>query len=206
MERATSSIDAAQEDFLVQPDSAARGKQQGYRKGRYTGTMAEIIKTYIEQWPATRFIGKRYSTNDMKDGNFSQLWQTWFANNWFEPLDALAVPGIDNGYLGLSRCFGDHFDYWIGVLAPESTIVPEGYECLDIPASKVGVSWIQGEDGPELYNKHEECVAALEKADLGTPQRGEDGTLLSFERYNCPRFTETDGNGLKILDYGIVYG
>ena len=42
--------------------------------------MAEIIKTFKEEIPAMRFIGKKYP-------NFGPWWGEWFANGWFDLIE-----------------------------------------------------------------------------------------------------------------------
>ena len=49
----------------------------------------EIINAYIEECPACRFIGKRYTPKDSVNGSYGHKWGEWWANNWFEPLDKL---------------------------------------------------------------------------------------------------------------------
>ena len=41
--------------------------------------MAEIIKTFKENVPAMRFIGKKYP-------DFGGWWGDWFANGWFDEI------------------------------------------------------------------------------------------------------------------------
>ena len=66
--------------------------------------MAEIIKTFKEKIPAMRFIGKKYP-------NFGPMWGEWFANGWFDQLEA-TMGGVEKitaiwenggGYVGLER-------------------------------------------------------------------------------------------------------
>ena len=42
--------------------------------------MAEIIKTFREEVPAMRFIGKKYP-------DFGGWWGEWFANGWFDEIE-----------------------------------------------------------------------------------------------------------------------
>ena len=55
--------------------------------------MAEIIKTFKEDIPAMRFIGKKYP-------NFGPMWGEWFANGWFDKLEEAME---DNCHLGKWR-------------------------------------------------------------------------------------------------------
>lgn len=98
--------------------------------------MAEIINVYREYSPALRFIGKRYSNADRGiDGSYSEKWCEWFQNDWFDALEGLKRPDIDNGHIGLCRCdwidFESNFQYWIGMFLPAGTDVPPGYDFAD---------------------------------------------------------------------------
>ena len=98
--------------------------------------MASIIKTFREEIPAMRFIGKKYE-------GFGPWWGEWFANGWFDTIEK-AMGGIDSilkfwenggGYVGLERRAVDQpFEYWIGMFTPADTPVPEGFACVDFPA------------------------------------------------------------------------
>jgi hypothetical protein len=44
--------------------------------------MPEIIKTYKQEIPARRFIGKKYNDNDRVNGTFGKHWTDWFQNRW----------------------------------------------------------------------------------------------------------------------------
>ena len=63
--------------------------------------MAKIIKTYREELPQVRFIGKRYGNEDRNEmGSFSSQWEEWFREGWFSLLEN-ANPPIEDAYLGL---------------------------------------------------------------------------------------------------------
>ena len=66
--------------------------------------MASIVKTFREEVPAMRFIGKKYE-------GFGPWWGEWFANGWFDEIEK-AMGGTDSilkiwenggGYVGLER-------------------------------------------------------------------------------------------------------
>jgi AraC family transcriptional regulator len=85
--------------------------------------MAEVIKTYKQSMPASRFIGKKYGDEDRVNGLFSARWNEWFQNGWFEEIEK--APGYntaffeDGGaYIGMMRHKnGEPFQYWIGIFA-----------------------------------------------------------------------------------------
>ena len=55
--------------------------------------MAEITKTYVEDFPAARFVGKRYSKADGDNGGYGHIWGQWLQESWFGPLEALGDTG-----------------------------------------------------------------------------------------------------------------
>lgn len=167
--------------------------------------MAEVIKTYKQRIPATRFIGKKYGDEDRVDGLFGARWGDWHQNNWFADIEN--APGSNTtffedagGCIGLMRWKeGEPFQYWIGMFTPEGTTVPEGFQHLDLPAKTLGVCWIQGTE-PDIYGKDDLVMEAFHQHGI-EPVTDEEGAFWFFERYTCPRFTEPDGNGRVILDH-----
>ena len=168
--------------------------------------MADIVKMYRQELPAFRFIGKKYGDGERVNGGFGSQWGEWFQNGWFEALEKLPGGGealCEDGsaYLGLMRSKeGEPFEYWIGMLLPAGTKVPEGYGYVDFPASAIGICWLKG---PEytLYCQEPRCCTAL--AENGYEPLAENDVWWFFERYACPRFTTPDENGEVILDIGF---
>ncbi len=165
--------------------------------------MAEVIKVYRQSVPAVRFIGKKYGEEDGAGGGFGRQWETWFANNWFEPLeksfDRTSFYEDSDAYIGLMRWKdGEPFEYWIGMFCPEGTAVPEGYGHHDFPASDLGVVWLYGKDG-EVYGQEGKCSESCSKEGFKIITDGQ-GACWFFERYGCPRFTTPDEKGNIILD------
>lgn len=171
---------------------------------------AEIIKVYKEHLPSVRLIGKRY-TNADRIGGFGHKWGEWFEKGWFSVLENLGeLTDIENGYLGFMRynCNeqGDTFEYWIGMFFAVDTVVPEGYEYIDLDESDIGVCWIKGKENEGLYGMHEACMTKYQEKGVGTFREDDQGRICFFERYQCPRFTTPDAEGNVILDYGIYLG
>jgi len=165
----------------------------------------KIIKTFREDIPEARFIGKKYTEADRTNGSFGRFWGEWFQKGWFQPLEALspqkADTAFDGSYYGWMRGYSA-FEYWIGMLFPANTPVPEGYDFIDMPASSYGICWLYGnENTGELYgmDAHNRSEGAIVKEGMKLKQ----GDVFAFERYNCPRFTTPDEHGNVILDYGI---
>ena len=167
--------------------------------------MAEVIRTYRQRIPATRFIGKKYTDADRVDGLFSAKWGEWFANGLFANIENASGYRTDffedaGASIGMMRYKnGEPFQYWIGMFTPEGTAVPEGYQFLDLPARTLGVCWIRGAE-PDIYGKDNLVMEAFKDNGI-EPVTDEAGAFWFFERYCCPRFTTPDENGLVILDH-----
>jgi hypothetical protein len=116
--------------------------------------MAEIIKVYRQSIPALRFIGKKYGDNDRVNGTFGSKWNEWWQNGWFDILTKQIGMTFDeshedgDAYLGLMRWKkNEPFKYWIGMFLPENTTVPDNFNYIDFPESKLGVCWVYGKEG-----------------------------------------------------------
>jgi hypothetical protein len=174
---------------------------------------AEIIRTYKQEIPALRFIGKKYGDNDRVNGSFGKYWGDWFQNGWFDIIEKQIGKSIKtiyedgDAYIGLEKYKeGEPFEYWIGMLMPENTFVPDGYMFQDFSQGSLGVCWLYGKEG-EIFMQEENCMKRLEKEGYKfSPD--ENGFQWLFERYGCPRYTTPDGKGnirLEICFYSSNY-
>jgi len=167
--------------------------------------MAEIIRIYKEPVPAYRFIGKQYSNADRQDGNFGHIWGRWYEMGWFTLLREWGpAKGADSEHIGFMRCFETemeaNFEYWLGMFFPPGTDVPEGFDCIDLPAGELAVAWIKGDDDGELFALEIECERRFKKNGLHW-WRDAKGQECFFERYDEKRFMIPDIYGNVILDY-----
>ncbi len=170
-----------------------------------------ITNMYKEHFPALRFIGKRYTNDDRHEGSFEKQWDEWMRSDAFTAMrQAVPASPFTEDTIGLMTMRGNMMDftYWIGLLYPAGTEVPEGYRSLDLPESDIGVAWVCGkqENGEIFGDAHNVVCEELERNGLGKFRddiagAGND-TYCFFERYNCPRFTEKDADGNVTLDYG----
>ena len=173
--------------------------------------MAEIVKTYMQHMPASRFIGKRYGDEDRVDGYFMAQWEKWFENGWFEIIEKAAMISPEaffedgGAYIGLMHAEeGKPFQSWIGMFVSEDTKVPEGFESISFPAMELGVCWVYGREATgEIYGHEQGCLRKLEEAGISC-KAATDGIWTCFERYACPRFTKPDEKGNCILDICFV--
>lgn len=167
--------------------------------------MAELIKTYVENAPKCKLVGKRYTNDDRRDGNYRHLWHEWFEKGHFKTLEALLTPEwMSNfpeagSYLGFMRIKQpDTFEYWIGLFAPSDAKVPEGFDSLNLPDVTYGVGFIKGTE-PQIFLADEKVHEALLEQGHRLQFDG-DGCEWVVERYQHPRFTTPDEQGDKILD------
>lgn len=170
--------------------------------------MAEITKFYREPMPAARFIGKKYTDADRKNGYFIDQWQQWITEGWFLPLSGF-IKGWDfdgsDVPIGLMRFKeGEPNEYWIGRFFPPLHTVPEGYLSVDFPAGMLGVCWVRAK-GLELYRQEGLCLPTLEQEKAELVVDGE-GAFWLFERYEFPRSRTPDEEGCLTLDYCFYIG
>ncbi|MCL2007502.1 MAG: hypothetical protein FWG77_05395 [Treponema sp.] len=157
----------------------------------------EIIKTYKQEIPALRFIGKKGAN-----------WGEWWQNGWFDLLeknidDKFKAEYEDwNAYLGLMKVDkSGSLDYWIGMLLPKETTVPERFFHFDFPKGSLAVCWVYGneKDVMEYHGHSLGCKKILEEQGIKI-QYDNDGSYWYFERDQCPRFTTPDEKGNVIAD------
>jgi predicted transcriptional regulator YdeE len=98
--------------------------------------------------------------------------------------------------------FDTTFEYWIGVMAANNTVVPDGFDKIKLDNGDAGICWIKGKE-PEIYQVEGKCDEVLAAKGLGTPKLDAEGFLTIFERYDDDRF-KTDENGDCVLDYGML--
>ena len=161
--------------------------------------MAEIIKVFRETIPAMRCVGKKYD-------NFV-FWEEWWENGWFDLLESnmggtdkiLSIWENGAGYIGVERrAEGQPFEYYIGMLTPENTPVPEGFLSIDFANLDLGTCWIYGRED----EVHDTSACAQKITEQGMKiWQDENGAVWSFENCLCPRFTTPDEDGNVILDY-----
>lgn len=167
--------------------------------------MAEIIKVYKDRMAKSVLIGKKFTEKDRNaQGTFSDQWNQCFADEVFKVLEPLAFKTPDGGsYIGLCRCTGAGFEYWIGMFCLQGTPIPHGFSGIEFDAMDLAVCLVYGKESTgELYGEKitEACLEQV-KAKGWKPDN------LFFERYQCPRFTNPDEHGNVILDncFRIAY-
>ena len=150
----------------------------------------KITKVEIETLPALRFIGKRCMCDP---SDFVARWNEWLENGWFDQLDELGVaPENGDVYLGMTSDSGSR--YWIGLLFPPGTPVPDGFEYADILSSKYAIFGIAGKKEGELCSEDGAilCFEEMDKRGLIQNSDGQD-----FEQYSR---LASDGKGKILLE------
>ncbi len=103
------------------------------------------------------------------------------------------------GYIGVERrAEGEPFEYYIGMLTPVNTLVPDGFVSIDFKDLSLGTCWIYGKEN----EVHDTSACKQKLAENGMKiWQDEKGAVWSFENCLCPRYTTPDDSGNVILDY-----
>lgn len=166
--------------------------------------MAEIVKCYVQDVPAVRLIGKKYGNKDRVEGGFGHLWDKWTKDRQFDVLKQLSgrLSGLyedADAYIAyMYYKEGEPFMYFIGMFLPENTHTPDGYDYIDIPASKLGVCWVKGQE-PDIYMHGNKCEERLAEEGY-ILKNNTDDAWCSLERYAFPRNSAPDIDGNVIVD------
>ena len=153
---------------------------------------AKIVEIHTETLPALRFIGKPC---DCEIHDFIGDWDKWIENGWFEQLEKQCIaPENGEHYLGLTDNKGG---YWIGLLFPTDTPIPNGFEHIDIPAASYADLQFDGKEDNELLNVDgiNLIIEEISKHDLN-PAPLWSGWCI--ERYSRP--STPDGKGKVLLE------
>lgn len=151
-----------------------------------------IVKMHTENLPTLRLIGKRCLCNS-KD--FITKWDEWLRNGWFDRLEKLGPsPENEDMYLGVTDNSGC---YWIGMLFPPDTSIPDGFEYAEVPAARYAISQFDGKKDKELLSEDGINLVIEEMR-----KRGLIPALLwggwCIERYSRP--LTPDGKGKVLLE------
>jgi len=150
----------------------------------------EIVNVHTKNLPALRLIGKQC---DCAIHNFVADWDKWLESGWFAQLEELGVAYENRDmYLGVTDNNGG---YWIGLLFPSGTPAQDGFEYVEIPATKFAILQFDGKKDKELLGVDGINLVIEEISKRGlTPAPIWSGWCI--ERYRRP--LTQDGKG-KIL-------
>ena len=163
---------------------------------------ATIIKAERVTHPPVRFIGKHFDTYP----NWGLAW----AEDWFGTIEKAGKTADvnDGSYCVLVGQTESGIEFYLGEFMEADTPIPEGFDYADLPEMSAGLVYIKGKQD-EVYSltapdKRNILKAAL--AEVGVNLSDSDSApkrWMSFERDNCPRFTDPDADGNLILDYAL---
>ena len=163
----------------------------------------DILNAYHEMAPAARFIGRGYTEADRVNGNFSALGGMVCAQGGLRawrrcsPTAGTALPRGRQLYRLMRQRAPSRLNIGLVCFCAGHT-VPQGMEHIDMEPWHMGVCWVKGKE-PDIYGKEHACRERLTAAGFETWQ-GPDNAWLTLERYQCPRFTQADEEGQRILD------
>jgi len=165
---------------------------------------AGIFKTYRQEMPALRFIGKKFT--EPYDDSFYKRALTnldnWRWNHLFDEIEKQIDKEPKTIYQGgdsyniLYRKNYKVIEYWIGMFTPKGTNTPMGYEKIDFPKSTLEVYRVYGKRD-SIINYDAECRRKI--AEHGICRQDEINWF--FQRFNWHRFFEEDKYGKRILEY-----
>ncbi|MCL2151056.1 MAG: hypothetical protein FWH50_02395 [Coriobacteriia bacterium] len=171
---------------------------------------AEIIGCELVTHPPLRFVGKRFDTYP----DWSQAW----VNGWFDIIEQTSEIAFinDDSYCVLRGNANGSDVYYLGEFCVEGSKVPAGLDYADLSASSAAIAYIKGKI-EEVYaltadNNKPTLLAAFADSGIEFPADAisaastttdPEPRWLSFERDNCPRFTDPDAQGNVILDFAV---
>ncbi len=168
--------------------------------------MVKVIKFEVKNFPESRVIGKsiRPDMNKLNKGEnpIPAFWEKCFSDGMFATLESLSEFHLDSAYVGWMGEWNDSdqtFTYLCGMLMKPDTPPPVDFCFRDIPETNVAVAWIQGVE-PDLFQEAHQLTT---KTLIEKGYQMNDNAPWSMELYACPRFTEADPDGSRILDYYI---
>jgi len=161
---------------------------------------ATIINAECITHPPVRFIGKRFDTYP----NWGLAWE----NDWFSTIEKAGKTATinDDSYCVLVRATDEGVEFYLGEFMEADTLVPNGFDFADLPEMSAGMVYIKGKPD-EVYSltapdKCGELQSALAAVGVTLPA-APSTRWISFERDNCPHWTDPDADGNQILDYAV---
>ena len=166
---------------------------------------AGIIRTWKQEMPALRFIGRKYTEGE--DDIYRKIHinlGNWCLNHTFDAIEKQSGRDLKtlyeggDSYISLVRKNNDGlFEYWLGMFLPEGTDVPAGYEMIDFPESTLEVCRVYGKKN-SIIHYDAQCRKRLAEENI---HKEPDGTEWSFQRFSWRSFFGEDRFGKRIVDY-----
>ena len=168
-----------------------------------------IIKTYKQNIPALRFIGKKITASFNDSGFNAILSQLDNArlNGMFDVIEKIAGNDIKTLYEGndayislIRKTDNKNFEYWLGMFTLKNTGIPDGYEMIDFPKSTLGICRVYGKRNT-IIHYDADCRKKLAEEGVYCQEDGSRAKWF-FQRFNWRTFFEDDNYGKRILEYG----
>ncbi|MDR3276198.1 MAG: hypothetical protein LBT11_03135 [Treponema sp.] len=164
---------------------------------------AKLIKFEVKKLPKLCVIGKeiRAKMTEMMGTNnpIPAFWGQCMSGHVFTTLEkTLGENMYDPAYVGFMKMLNeDEVINVCGMLMKPDTKAPEGFVSYDLESFTAGIGWIQGKE-PDIYAAEHALVGEAVK---NAGYKYDDSKGFAIELYNCPRYTNPDENGNKIIDY-----
>ncbi|MBO4390639.1 MAG: hypothetical protein J5825_07255 [Lachnospiraceae bacterium] len=162
-----------------------------------------VVKVYRQSVADARLIGIRIPASMHGDLSFDDMYRAWQAQEFSAHLSPLlpdefrAASEDPDALLAMAKKNDrDETEYWIGMLFPEETSVPEGFDSCILPAGELGVAWIRAKE--ENLFGHEDRAVQNIRNQLGASIPDKDRRMVL--RFVPDRFEREDTVGRKVLD------
>ncbi|WP_423364184.1 hypothetical protein [Mycoplasma sp. P36-A1] len=164
--------------------------------------MGEVVYTAERVLPSLYFVGKKM---DEKDGlgNKSTI---AFRDEVIESKQLEILKELEGNFDDSLTCLminEEDFSYWVGYFFEKSSNIPDGFDYMELPKSRVVVTWLKGKQSTsDLYGQDAiaQSLLALKNADI-IKDVNFDRVHYYYERYDNRRFNFS--NDETILDYGF---
>jgi len=167
----------------------------------------KIVRTFKQDIPALRFIGKRYSSkHENSEEVFDEILESmdnWCYNHTFDAIEKQSDTDLGklyesgDSFVGLIRKKeGAVFEYWLGIFMPRETDVPAEYEMIDFPESELGICRVYGKRNA-IIHYDADCRKKLAEEGIEC----QENEKWFYQRFNWRGFFEEDKFGKRLLDY-----
>ncbi len=159
-----------------------------------------IVHSDIQELPAMKFVGIRYSDKDRLDGDFVHLWREWNDSGRFDHLHELVTEEFRKEYrdadacIGMSKYYDDNTTiFWIGMFLDTWIKVPEGFDSMEFSPSKLGVCRVFGKEG-NSYPTETMCEEYLRKEgyQIACDETGASWYMTRYGGYEATQEEFTD--------------
>jgi len=161
-----------------------------------------VIKTYKQEIPALRFIGKKFTETEFSFKAVLASLDDCCFHKMFDAIkekldkDSKTSYYGANSYISLMKTNGEKIsEYRIGMLAPKKTAVPQGYEAIDLPGSTLNVCQVYGKRD-NIVNYEADCRKKLLEEGIEIKNGG-----WFFQRFDWCDFFKEDKFGKRVLEY-----